>query len=241
MTLGEKRLVAFLLGSTLALLAGCVLLLLWRTNAPALDTRAAIADPEIRDELVRQLTSASRGVWDTHNDPEVARVLQPNLTETVYTGVLTQTNALGLRERDFALPKPPGMLRIVLLGDSFIQGFGVEAQDRVGVLLERYLTQHASNWHGQLECLHVAVGGWDAVAECAYLRRTLSELAPDLVLHVLVGNDIEDHMGTRGFGALSAFAPLQWNHTDACVMFTFPTRYATPTICRHPLRAIFRK
>lgn len=52
------------------------------------------------------------------------------------------------------------------------------------------------------------MGGWNAVAECAYLRRLLSELAPDLVIQVLVSNDLDDQMGARGFGGLAAFAPL---------------------------------
>ena len=227
---GEKKLVAFLVSTTLAALGACAFLLVRvRAGPRAVNTQAALADPELRAEIIGELTRNSPGVWDSHNDPEVGRVLQPNLKDTIATGVLTQTNALGLRERNFELPKPAGVLRVVLLGDSFIQGFGVEAQDRVGVLLERYLRQHATGWNGRLECLHIAVGGWNTVAECAYLRRMLSDLAPDLVIHVLVTNDLDDHMGARGFGGLAAFGPLVPRHTDALVAHVFPTRFSSPS------------
>jgi hypothetical protein len=229
MTSGEKKLVAVLASTSVALAVACALLVLRARAGPkAMNTQAALDDPELRAEMIARLTRNSSGAWDSHNDPEVGRVLQPNLKNTIATGVLTQTNALGLRERAFELPKPPGLLRVVLLGDSFVQGFGVEAQDRLGVLLERYLAEHATAWKGRIECLHIAVGGWNAVAECAWLRRMLSELAPDLVLHVLVTNDLDDHMGARGFGALAAFAPLQPWRTDALVSHAFPTRFSSP-------------
>jgi hypothetical protein len=233
---GTKRLVALLASACAALLVACGLLLA-RVRSPALNTQAALADPELRAELVRRLTSSSAGVWDSHNDPEVGRVLQPDLTEALATGVLTRTNALGLRERDFALPKPAGTLRVVLLGDSFVQGFGVEAEERLGAFLERYLAEHARGWQGPIECLHVGVGGWNARAECAYLRRMLTPLAPDLVLHVLVTNDLDDQAGVRGFGALAAFAPLARERTDALVYHSYPTKFTSPRNTNYLLEA----
>ncbi|NOT32288.1 MAG: hypothetical protein HOP15_17720 [Planctomycetes bacterium] len=232
MTTGEKKLVALLSSSTLALLLACGFLgwLAWRggSRLDGLNTQAALADPALRDEIVRRMTAASVGAWDSHNDPEVGRMLQPNLHKTIAAGVLTQTNALGLREKTFELPKPPGVLRIVLLGDSFVQGFGVEAEDRLGVFLERYLAEHATGWTGPIECLHIGIGGWNVVSECAWLRRMLTELAPDLVFHILITNDLDDNMGVRGFGGLSAFAPLTMRRTDALVAHIFPIQYSSP-------------
>jgi hypothetical protein len=229
MTRTERRLVALLASTTVALLAACAFLVARvRAGPGALNTQAALADPGLRAEIIAELTRNSPGVWDSHNDPEVGRILQPNLQAAVASDVLTQTNALGLRERDFELPKPAGVLRVVLLGDSFVQGWGAEAEDRLGVLLERYLVEHNTRWKGRLECLHIGVGGWNAIAECAYLRRILSDLAPDLVIHVLVNNDLDDQMGARGFGGLSSFAPLKWSHTDALVHITYPTKFSSP-------------
>src|SRR5262245_18578736 len=229
MTSTEKKLVALLASTTVALLAACAFLVVRvRASPRSFNTQAALADPALRAELIAELSRNSPGVWDSHNDPEVGRVLQPNLKSAMASGVLTQTNAFGLRERDFELPKPARLLHVVLLGDSFVQGWGVEAEDRLGVPLERFLLEHNTRWKGRLECLHIGVGGWNTIAECAYLRRTLSDLAPDLVIHVLVNNDLDDQMGARGFGGLASFAPLAWSHTDALVTHTFPTAFSSP-------------
>jgi lysophospholipase L1-like esterase len=225
----EKKLVALLASTTVALLAAAAFLLIRARAAPhSFNTQAALADPALRAELVAQLANNASGIWDSHNDPEVGRVMLPNLKDMMGTGVPNQTNALGLRERYFQLPKPKGLLRVVVLGDSFVQGFGVEAKDRMGVLLERYLVEHTTGWKGQIECLHIGVGGWNTVSECAYLRRMLTDLAPDLVLHVLVTNDLDDEQGVRGFGGLAAFAPLEPSHADALVYHAFPTKFSTP-------------
>ena len=229
MTAREKKLVALYCSTTLALLLGCAFLFISAQRAPlSINTQAALKDPALRDEIVRQLSSATMGIFDSHNDPAVGRILQPNLTDAKATGVLTRTNSFGLRERHFKVPKPAGTLRVVLLGDSFIHGFGVEAQERVGAYLERYLRKHATGWDGPIECLHVGVGGWNVVAECTYLRRTLSQIAPDLVIHVLISNDLDDHAGTRGFGALASFAPLERHHADALVFHSFPVQFTSP-------------
>ena len=229
MTSREKKLVALYCSTTLALLLACGFLFMSAQRAPlSINTQAALKDPALRDEIVRQLSSASLGIFDSHNDPAVGRVLQPNLKGTMAMGAVTNTNSFGLRERHFKVPKPEGTLRVVLLGDSFIHGFGVEAQDRVGAYLERYLRQHATGWKGEIECLHVAVGGWNVAAECAFLRRTLTQIAPDLVIHVLISNDLDDHAGARGFGTLASYAPLQREHTDALVYHSFPVQFTSP-------------
>lgn len=226
-----KKLAMLFLSSTLALLGACLFIAWHAWNGSfALNTQAALADPALRDEIVRRLSRSSIGVWDSHNDPEVGRVLQPNLRDVIATEVPMQTNSFGLREKYFDLPKPAGTLRVVLLGDSYVQGFGAEAKHRMGVFLERYLREHAPGWKGPIECLHVGIGGWNAVAECAFLRRMLTELAPDLVVHILVTNDLDDHMGVRGFGSLSAFAPLQAMRTDALVSQIYPIQFSdSPT------------
>ncbi len=224
----EKKLLALFVSSTATLLVACAWLIATRTPAAAVNTQAALADIGLRDKVVRQLTSTTTGIWDTHNDPEVGRVIQPNLQGRVAHGKPIDTNAFGLREEPIALPKPPGTLRIVLLGDSYVHGYGVEADERLGSFLQRALAQRAPGFTGTIECLHVGVGGWNIIAECAYLRRMLSALAPDLVFHVLIGNDLDDHAATRGFGAFAAHSADQRARTDALVNLVFPTQYSQP-------------
>src|SRR5260221_544201 len=86
-------------------------------------------------------------------------------------GKVVDSNELGLRERSFELQKPDGVTRVVILGDSFVMGYGVAADERVGTFLERLLRDHAHGAPGPIECLHFGVSTWNVVAECAFLRR----------------------------------------------------------------------
>lgn len=157
------------------------------------------------------------GLWDSHPDAILGHVAQPGLVERAYQDITVSTNRYGMRERDYALPKPAGTLRVVLLGDSFIFGLGVQAAQRLGVVLERELAARAGLPPEQLEVLHLGASSWSLLAECAFARRQLSLLQPDLLVHVSVANDLGDTMGARGFGALGRFAPAAPSQGDALV------------------------
>ena len=204
--------------------AGLLLALIWvlsrseRTGSDACGELAADADA--RAEAVRALVAEAGGVWDGHPDPEVVRVLQPGLEDRRAGGVRVTSNAHGMREREFEVPKPNGRTRIVLLGDSYVFGNGVEAEDRLGVHLESMLREEAPD--ADVEVLHAGITDWNLRSECAWLRRTLSDLRPDLVVHVLIWNDLDDTSGARGFGALAGWT----SQDDAGV--------GTLIACRHP-------
>ena len=48
------------------------------------------------------------------------------------------TNDLGLRYAQIPMEKPAGDVRILLVGDSFTEGVGVEADDTFGAYIENY-------------------------------------------------------------------------------------------------------
>ena len=48
-------------------------------------------------------------------------------------------NSYGFRERQFAVPKPPGVFRVMVLGDSFTWGAGLAVEQRYTNVLERML------------------------------------------------------------------------------------------------------
>jgi hypothetical protein len=191
--------------------------------APAL----AAAD---RDAAVAELVAAGGGLWDSHPDPLVARVLQPNLSGREDQGHAVLGNTAGMREREFTLPKPEGTLRVVLLGDSFIYGMGVAAEERLGVHLQRLLTEAAAaggeaggaadRARPPIEVLHLGVTSWSLLAETAFLRRQLGLLQPDLVVHHIVPNDLDDTAGVRGFGSPGRLVPAHPEQADALVSFT---------------------
>jgi hypothetical protein len=89
------------------------------------------------------------------------------------------------------------------------------AENRMGVFLEQWLRERSGQ--ERIEVLHIGILSWNTISECAYLRRQLGLLQPDLVLHVTVPNDLDDVDGVRGFGGLSRFTP-QFRQRANCVI-----------------------
>ena len=216
-----------------SLLAVCVALALRLQDGGAAvraSLQGALDDPELRAQVIEELMSRSSSIFDSHPDPEVGRVLLPRKSDMEFAGVSVESNSWGMREREYALPKPDGTVRVVLLGDSYVFGFGVEAEDRMGVFLEDYLRERATGFDGPIEVLHLAIGSWGAVSECTFVRRQLGELQPDVVVQLLVTNDLDDNAGVRGFGARSTYADRYRERADAIVTHTWPIQFSEEAI-----------
>jgi len=161
------------------------------------------------------------GIMDSFPDPDVGRVLLAGLEGREFHGIPVDTNAVGLRERAFAAAKPPGVVRVVLLGDSYFFGWRVSRDERAGERLEAFLRERAPA-DRRIEVLTVAVPSWNILAECAFLRRQLDVLAPDLVVQSVTTNDLDDCVGVRGFGMLATFGTRHRERADGLVYEAFP-------------------
>jgi hypothetical protein len=105
-------------------------------------------------------------------------------------------NHQGMRsDRDVSYEKPPGVKRIVSLGDSFTIGFEVDADKCFSSILEAELRQAGLD----VEVLNAGVSGYSNAEELLYLERELIKYAPDLVLVSFYGNDVEDNLRTQLF------------------------------------------
>ncbi len=179
---------------------------LWLSpHVGTIEIAPSLIDPEVRRLAVEELVKQSPGIFDTFPDPQVGRVLTPKVSGRLPEGLQLESNSVGMREREYSLPKRSGEVRVVLLGDSFVFGQSCDQKDRCGVFLERHLRARSPGFSGDVSCLHLAMTSWDIIAECTYLRRQMSLLDPDLVIQVLVGNDLEDTATARGFGAIANF------------------------------------
>jgi len=130
-------------------------------------------------------------------DPEIRYIPLPNQRGWIDDGFVT-TNSLGFRGTEPALPKPPNRFRIVAVGDSVTFGFGVNDPDTFCAQTEALLRQ---NMRGvDLDVVNIAVPGFDTRQEVLLLRRSVAQLAPNLVLVGLYSNDIPDSLedGTGG-------------------------------------------
>jgi len=210
------------LGVLCVVLSMVIAYLLIQRPEAGLVPEIALQDPDVRQQVVAQLVAENAGIYDSHVDADVGRILQPNLPGRPAGDVPISTNRFGIRERDYALPKPPDVLRVVILGDSFVFGWGVRAEERLGAHLEPWLTEQSTDFTGRIEVLHIGVASWTFTNEAAYLRRQLSDLQPDLVFHISAPNDIDDGPGTRGFGVPATFSPQMRKRADSMINAAFP-------------------
>jgi hypothetical protein len=65
-------------------------------------------------------------------------------------------NSAGLRDSEFAQAKEPGVRRILLFGDSFAEGWGVESADALSSRLQSCLRQGGE----RVEVLNFGVAGY---------------------------------------------------------------------------------
>ena len=95
-------------------------------------------------------------------------------------------NSLFFRERELA-PKVPGVIRVVLLGDSFTEGQGVKEADTTARRLEALLNASGDR---RWEVLNCARRGADFPSLHKMFEKVLP-FDPDLVVHAMVLNDPE--------------------------------------------------
>jgi lysophospholipase L1-like esterase len=102
--------------------------------------------------------------------------------------VRVTTNALGMRGASAVAEKAPGVYRILVLGDSFTFGYGVEDWENFPARLETEL----AGPDRRIEVLNAGVPGWAADAYLLYLRESGLALEPDLVIVAISQNDLGD-------------------------------------------------
>ena len=88
--------------------------------------------------------------------------------------------------REFA--KPEGTFRVLLLGDSYLEGYTVSLTDRVAEVAERMLNRVPSPRAS--EVIALGTGGYSTDQELLWLQSDGVRYAPDLVVLLFVTNDI---------------------------------------------------
>jgi lysophospholipase L1-like esterase len=119
------------------------------------------------------------------NDPELGWAAVPNASAS-FTGTRTikvRNNALGLRDVE---PAPARKPTVVVLGDSFVWGYDVEANERFTELLRAKLPA--------ARIVNAGLPGYGTDQEYLLLARLWSAINPDVVvLMFCTGNDRADN------------------------------------------------
>ncbi|THJ19442.1 MAG: hypothetical protein CAF45_016265 [Nitrospira sp. CG24E] len=148
----------------------------------------------LSESLLRLFYPQTLGVWAQTRDGLI--LLRPTL-QVFHEGFGThvQTNSFGFRDREHELGKPAGTLRVLLLGDSFMEALQVDFQDAFPALLEGELQ---SLLGCRVEVISAGVSGWGTDDEVTYLKRKGAEFHPDVVLFAAtLHNDISDNLEGR--------------------------------------------
>jgi lysophospholipase L1-like esterase len=99
-------------------------------------------------------------------------------------------NSFGFREREFAIPKPENVFRIMVLGDSLTWGAGLAVEERYTNRLEKYLNERLKGkFPKRIEVLNFGIPGGPTIAERDILRTFIDLVNPDLVIVGFCLND----------------------------------------------------
>ena len=100
-----------------------------------------------------------------------------------------RTNSLGFRTKEIA-PRGANELRVLLLGDPFFYGTGVEEEDMISTWLERLNAEDDSAQYS-LIAYNFAVFGYNTVQQLIVAREFVQDIGPhEIVLGLFIGNDI---------------------------------------------------
>ncbi len=102
-------------------------------------------------------------------------------------------NAMGWRDRERTLRKPPGTFRAAVIGDSFVEAFQVELDSTFEAIAERDLNGAADGAQPRAEVMNFGRSGMTTSEELIVLERDVLPCAPDAVVVVFVPqNDVAD-------------------------------------------------
>jgi len=107
----------------------------------------------------------------------------------VYSGAFYRNNSVGFRGPEYAIPKPPGVFRIVIAGDSVTLGSGVREEEAYASLVEQGLNaRHPDRRH---EVLNLGLIGLNIHRVLSRLETLGLRYDPDLIVYGCTLNDID--------------------------------------------------
>ena len=207
----RSKLLPVLLSGFVFLLMTTVLLTGYLVNH-YFDMRDREAALMSREDLQRQLfrdTAPDHALYP-HMYSDIGFVLNPFLPDATSTMWASShpyhVNSMGLRGREIR-PAPPGVTRIVLVGDSRIFGWKLADSERLEAALQDVLNRVAPSQN--FDVVTVALPGWNIEAESGFLARYIQTLTPDYVVWSILPNDFQETFGTLTDGSPAGFYSRQ--------------------------------
>ncbi len=141
---------------------------------------------KIQCSLLKKLGfEKARFVFEEGNLPNSVRIL--NRSEFVYK---CSYNEMGLRGNLPGLHKLEDEIRVILLGDSFIEGDGTPDDSTISVLLEQKL--NAENAGYRYTVINGGISGSNPIYEQQFFHKKLLQYNPDMIISSVYSNDLWD-------------------------------------------------
>ncbi len=112
-------------------------------------------------------------------------------------GADLRINQDGFRGPDYARPKPAGVVRVAVLGDSYVEAMQVAEDQTFTAVIGRTLATSPALRGRRVEALNFGVDGYGTAQELLTLQRKVWAYQPDIVvLAIFLGNDIRNNSVT---------------------------------------------
>jgi lysophospholipase L1-like esterase len=136
--------------------------------------------------------------------PTRGYTLRPSFVGESRFGIPFRVSAQGFRSSEVAVPKPAGVHRVLVLGDSVAWGAGVREEATFARRLEVALRKELDC---EVEIVNAGISGYGSLEQLDLLRNDGLALEPDVVLVYHVENDNLSVVHARG--AIAAFVKDQ--------------------------------
>ena len=109
-------------------------------------------------------------------------------------GSYLRINQDGFRGPDYARPKPPGVVRVAVLGDSYVEAMQVAEDKTFTAVIGQQLSASPELRGRRVEAINFGVDGYGTAQELITLQRKVWAYQPDIVvLAIFLGNDIRNN------------------------------------------------
>ncbi len=167
--------------------------------------------------------------WKVWHYPSSETKHQKDCFKVTYT-----TNKLGMRGIEVSIPKKTDKIRIALLGDSFIEGFGSSDSSTIQSMLTEQLGE-------QYEILNFGVsGGFGTIHELALYENFITHFEPDYVfLFYLNYNDPYDNFKAINEGLISEELEFQYKIGSKEEVLAEISKYKQPEVFNSKLQGLY--
>ncbi len=122
-------------------------------------------------------------------DRDKVFALKKSLKNGLHMGQTVITNSFGHRDKEIPVEKSPGVIRVLVLGDSVTFGHGVDMESSYPEILEEKLNQEIRS--SSFDVINTGVPGNSAFQEYFDLKRGLI-FDPDVIILQFVLNDVAE-------------------------------------------------